>query len=725
MNSRTPEQQRDDAAGAAEDHRKRSRLLPALLAGSACGLAADPISAVQLGELEVQSALGKPLRASIAYALSPNEQLASYCIFLNPQVPADGLPVLSRATLTVANGRININGSVPIKEPILSLGLTIDCPYTANLTRSYTLMLDPAQPSVAPMAERDRQDVAAVNRPVAAPRPRSVPADDAPIALTGSYRVRYGDSLSMIAARLEDRPVGLWQAVDALFAANPDAFIDGDMNKLKAGSLLRIPSFDGATVPVVSDPATPAAATDATSTTAYPGFDAAADAADTEPAIAQAVNDSVEEVANEAAEQAVDEPAAETASVDTVPIAAAPADTSVVPAADLAPADQTDELRPGDVLVGTDRPFVSPIDSTEVAAEQPTTGESRTLLYWLGGAGAALILGLLLFGRRLRGRFGPTAAPSQADDRIADDEPTARNRALSEVDFELGEDAAAPSLDADLSAGTGLKFGADIEVAEDFGFSTSRDLGADVDLLIPAGAETEPDAPSTDILPPQRRGEDTILEREILPSDYDDEYDLSMVVDATQQKFDDGDITAKELTAVPVSTDADDEVGGDYTLSNEIDYKILEQDYEDELTATQALNAEISKAAVALAERLGDTQELASVDDELEITSEQTARMQTEDDDEPEEELSDLDDTGINEAIPIETPGDDPETGDDTAESTFEGTVEMHGRLRRHRFSEETSANTELTEELPSAENDPTVEMDVESGHVNTKKSVG
>ena len=39
--------------------------------------------------------------------------------------------------------------------------------------------------------------------------------------------------------------------MNAIFAANPESFLDNDPNKLKAGSWLTIPSLDG-TAPVVA-----------------------------------------------------------------------------------------------------------------------------------------------------------------------------------------------------------------------------------------------------------------------------------------------------------------------------------------------------------------------------------------------------------------------------------------------------------------------------------------
>ena len=141
--------------------------------------------------------------------------------------------------------------------------------------------------------------------------------------------MRVGDTLSNIASRIDNRPVGLWQAVDVLFNANPDAFIDGDLNKLKAGSLLTIPSFDGATTPRVA-----------------------------------AAEETVAVSAVESGKAATAETSAGTA-YPGVQIAETTTATLVEPASDTAPetpvttsTDQTEDLRPGDVQMGGDRAFV-------------------------------------------------------------------------------------------------------------------------------------------------------------------------------------------------------------------------------------------------------------------------------------------------------------------------------------------------------------------------------
>ena len=74
---------------------------------------------------------------------------------------------------------------------------------------------------------------------------------------------------------------------------------------------------------------------------------------------------------------------------------------------------------------------------------------------------------------------------------------------------------------------------------------------------------------------------------------------MSVILDATKVP-DPEDATMRDLEAVAVDTGDDTLVTGDYTVSSEVDYTVLEQDYEDELTATQALNEEIARAAAEL-----------------------------------------------------------------------------------------------------------------------------
>ncbi len=89
-------------------------------------------------------------------------------------------------------------------------------------------------------AERNAARQAAAQSSVAAPRP------SAPGAQGDEYRVKAGDSLSKIAATTQRPGISLDQMLVALFRANPQAFMDNNMNRLKAGVVLAVPPTESA-----------------------------------------------------------------------------------------------------------------------------------------------------------------------------------------------------------------------------------------------------------------------------------------------------------------------------------------------------------------------------------------------------------------------------------------------------------------------------------------------
>lgn len=661
---------------------RRLPLISALVAAGG-SLTALPAHALELGEVSVESKLGQPLRASIAYALAPNEALASTCVSLQPATAGDALPTLGRATLAVADGRISITGDTAIREPLMSMRLNVRCPYTPQLSRDYMLFFDPAQPltaarvAVAPVAA---QQAAAqpVSRPAsattAAPRPRRQ-QNLAPIEGSDRYRVQPGDSLSQIAQRIENRPVGLWEAVGAIFDANPGAFIDDDPNRLKAGAWLVIPDFADSQAPITAQ------------ADLFPAPDNTATGAATPAAVSQAA-------AAPAAPAASAEPSA------TVPAVEPPAElaeNTQRPATDARVA--LGELRPGDVIPVSDNPYVAvpaaeivipdtqvgaPVASSTspnapVAVARPSAAEpeSSNLVWWLTGIGLSVVAGLLLLSGAVRRRFGSTPiAPAISPQRRRTDGDTERVEAVTDLDFGLEDDSPTHenlALDADLVVGTGLSEGTDVDLAQDFGFAKTTALDMELPEEMSSGFY---EAPATDIIPPfNMEAPDSILESEILPDD--DEYDMSVIMDATKMPQPE-DVTERDLEAIEVGTTDEPLLDEDYTLNQEPDFAVLEQDYEDELTATQALNQEIARAAAELAERLDDdvaddeTSEmsLASVT-ALDITAQLPA---TNDD------SSDPDTTGITEEMTLSLEADDKTAEMPAADS--DKTAEMPARKR-------------------------------------------
>ena len=628
------------------DRASKRALLPLVALGG--GLAVAPASALELGELTVQSNLGQPLRASIAYALAPNEMLSDTCVSVGGGRSTSDLPGIGRSAISVTDTAILITGETMIREPMMATRVTINCPYTPNLSREYMLFVDPAAVAEAQAAAVSPQAGPAVEttaRPVARTTTRPTrTADTAPIGQATRYQVKPGETLSEIVSRIENRSMSLWPAVNAIFVANPDAFIDSDPNKLKSGAWLTIPSLDGS-APIVR--AAPPAAAPAVETAAQLPAVETVDGAVYEPPIL-----------DDAAQPIVDDMAA---------------GESVV-------TDVVNDAGTDATVLDTDNPFVEPattiaIPDTEL--EGPTTSsdspnvptaiistgsrsESTSMLAWFIGGGLAIFGLLVLFGRRIRERFGATPADATAagaaaygladddydDYDIEDDSPTEENLAL----------------DADLVLGTGLADGTDMEVAQDFGFAAP----AEVDIELPF--EPQPVDDTAEGLPPPRVKAESILESEILPED--DDFEMSLILDATQAP----------------QFDTDDSLTDEYTINEDV-AEILEKDYEEELTATQALNAEIERAAAELSNTLDET----SPDDE-------TSEM-------PLGDISELDPTA-------EMPVGDDDTVDTEVQHELDSTAAVTVNM---------SAD-EKTAEMPVANDDETAEMDISGGKVDTKR---
>ena len=160
---------------------------------------------------------------------------------------------------------------------------------------------------------------------------------------------------------------------------------------------------------------------------------------------------------------------------------------------------------------------------------------------------------------------------------------------------------------------------------------------------------------------------------------------MSVIMDATKMPNHE-DVTERDLQAVPVEGGDTTLITDSYTVSQELDYQVLEQDYEKELSATQALNMEIERAA-------------AELTDSLDADDDATIEFSTVDEGKTHElPLATVTELDVTANLPA---GDD-----ETAEiEASDKTVEIDAE--------------DKTAEMPS--NDSTVEMEVESGSVDTK----
>ena len=319
---------------------------------------------------------------------------------------------------------------------------------------------------------------------------------------------------------------------------------------------------------------------------------------------------------------------------------------------------------------------VNPAAGTRIVGTPEPAGFSWNWLIWAAVALISAFGAYLMFWPKLRERFGsrpvgddervPPRAEHVAPISVPESEMTVQEikPTYDNVDFDLSDDSPTEenlALDADLVEGTGFDDSDDVDVNRDFGFAATMDL----DMELPEFAAAEQDsAPETDIIPPPERPEDLVVSSEVLPEEDEDEYDISMVVDATKMP-DPAEVTERDLRAVPIDDTGQTLINDDYTIVDEIGQDILEKDYEDELSATQLLHAEIEQAASELAETIGenDPTEVASLDEDDDVDDNAGRIVGSEDDTSIEMQLTNLSELDL--TATLEAQNDDDSDGDD------------------------------------------------------------
>jgi pilus assembly protein FimV len=256
------------------------RTLNAVAAAALAVCAWMPIdaAALGLGRLSVQSALGESLRAEIdVTALTPEEASSLKVRVASPDAyraaGVDYNAALAAANVTLqrrADGRpyLRLTGDRPVGEPFVDVILELNWS-SGRLVREFTMLFDPpatraaapaSAPAVispaptapavvaAPVPPRAAAPASPAVTPVPAPRPAPAPraaaAEPPGTGAASEYRVKAGDTLYRIATRTQQPGVSLDQMLVALYRSNPSAFLGNNMNRLKAGAVLSVPSGD-------------------------------------------------------------------------------------------------------------------------------------------------------------------------------------------------------------------------------------------------------------------------------------------------------------------------------------------------------------------------------------------------------------------------------------------------------------------------------------------------
>ncbi|MBT0626113.1 peptidoglycan-binding protein [Pseudomonas fluorescens] len=223
------------------------KLVLAIAAASA--LSSGMAQALQLGEMTLKSKLNQPLAVEIelldvgglaASEITPS--LASDQAFVDAGV--DRQAFLNDLTFTPVinpNGRsvVRVTSSKPLPDSYVRFLLQVQWP-NGRLMRDYSVLLDPAkfeQPAPTASAPAPR---------LSAPT-QSAPASTAPtVSKAAQHTTTSRDTLWEIAAKNRNG-ASVQQTMLAIQALNPDAFIDGNINRLKTGQVLRLPDRQQAT----------------------------------------------------------------------------------------------------------------------------------------------------------------------------------------------------------------------------------------------------------------------------------------------------------------------------------------------------------------------------------------------------------------------------------------------------------------------------------------------
>jgi pilus assembly protein FimV len=254
-------------------------------------------AALGLGRLNVQSTLGEALKAEIEVTSITGEEAATLRLRVAPpdayrSAGVEYNAVLPTAQVQVvkrADGRsfLRVTSDRAVLEPFVDV--IVEATWSSGrLVREYTLLFDPpnlrtaqapvpqAPPVISPApavaAAAPAPMVAAtspvatpgpqapsvpMSRPAAPPRakalgvapvqaPAASPPATPPAAGSNTHLVRPGETLSRIAARTQASGISLDQMLISLYRGNPRAFINDNINLLKAGSVLAVPSAEQA-----------------------------------------------------------------------------------------------------------------------------------------------------------------------------------------------------------------------------------------------------------------------------------------------------------------------------------------------------------------------------------------------------------------------------------------------------------------------------------------------
>ena len=252
---------------------QRLRLLAATLITLCSTLYCGAAFGLGMGDLELHSALNQRFDGEIVLTHVRDLELDEVIPNLASQADFDRVGVDRNYQLTDLRFKVriredgeyvvNVTSSRPIIEPFLNFIVEVIWPI-GRILREYTVLLDPpvfgtdgvekidlskVSPTTDSMQERPSRRQVPVAPQVSSGRIEGVVTQDDEYGLTGP-----GDTLWTIALKVRpDTSVSVQQTMLALQRANPEAFINNNINLLKAGHVLRIPDLNEIRVETIEE----------------------------------------------------------------------------------------------------------------------------------------------------------------------------------------------------------------------------------------------------------------------------------------------------------------------------------------------------------------------------------------------------------------------------------------------------------------------------------------
>lgn len=257
--------------------RWRTRAI-ALAAALVLGSAAWDVHALALGRIQVLSALGEPLRAEVDVpqvsaeevetlksSVGSPELFRALGVDYNQALAGTNVALQRRANGTYF---LRVSSDRPINEPFLDVVLEASWA-TGRIVRDFTLLLDPPNLRPATTLAPQLSTSQAPRAAAAAPQPQAAAPAAAPVpaaatllrrpsgdggvanpmparaagvaAAPSSVTVQPGDTAGRIAEQYRPPAISLDQMLVALLRTNAEAFDGGNINRLRAGSVLALP----------------------------------------------------------------------------------------------------------------------------------------------------------------------------------------------------------------------------------------------------------------------------------------------------------------------------------------------------------------------------------------------------------------------------------------------------------------------------------------------------